>query len=112
MEERVTSKLLSEIEPSMSGMRDQIQSSIGADIRRLVQEELAIQKMNEVKEQEAVDDEVEEPLSTKNNKIQKKSKNKNTKNIEKQIEEPEEVETSCEDEENVKTPTEPEKEKN
>ena len=96
----------------MSGMRDQIQSSIGADIRRLVQEELAIQKMNEVKEQEAVDDEVEDPVITKNNKIQKNSKNKNTKNIEKQIEEPEEVETSCEDEENVKTPTEPEKEKN
>ena len=71
VEERVTSKLLSEIEPSMSGMRDQIQSSIGADIRRLVQEELAIQKMNEVKEQEAVDDEVEDPVSTKNNKIQK-----------------------------------------
>merc|ERR1712081_54926 len=58
----------------MSRMRDQIQSSIGADIRRLVQEELAIQKMNEGKEQEAVDDEVEDPVITKNNKIQKNLK--------------------------------------
>merc|ERR1711954_21993 len=47
METSVTSKLLSEIEPSLNGMRDEIQKSIGIDLRRLVKEEIALQKMSE-----------------------------------------------------------------
>merc|ERR1711954_279421 len=49
IEDSVTSKLLSEIEPSLYGMRDEIQRSVGQDLRRLVKEEMALQKMAEAK---------------------------------------------------------------
>merc|ERR1711954_378537 len=49
IEESVTSKLLSEIEPSLNGMREEIQKSVGLDLRRLVKEEMALQKMWEAK---------------------------------------------------------------
>merc|ERR1711954_605014 len=44
IESRVTSKLLSEMEPSIGAVKDQIQESLGADLKRLVREEMASQK--------------------------------------------------------------------
>merc|ERR1711954_28471 len=44
VEERVTSKLLKEIEPSLNGMKHEIQESVSVDIRRLVQKEMSLQK--------------------------------------------------------------------
>merc|ERR1712081_51663 len=52
VEERVTAKLMTEIEPSLVGMKNEIQTSIGTDLRRLVQEEVALQRLKEAKEQE------------------------------------------------------------
>ena len=47
IETRVTSKLMSEIEPSLRIMQKDIQDAVGTDLCRLVQEELAIQKCKE-----------------------------------------------------------------
>merc|ERR1712081_138945 len=44
VETRVTTKLLSEMEPSLVAIKDQLQESVGADLRRLVRVEVAIQK--------------------------------------------------------------------
>merc|ERR1711954_8390 len=44
VEESVTTKLLTETEPSLTGMKNEIQTSIGNDLRRLVQEEVALQR--------------------------------------------------------------------
>merc|ERR1711954_480403 len=44
IEDSVTTKLLSEIKPSLNGMRDEIQKSVGLDLRRLVKEEMTLQK--------------------------------------------------------------------
>merc|ERR1711954_452082 len=73
VEDKVTSKLLSEIEPSLNGMKNEIQTAVGLDIRRLVQEEMALQKLKEAKEQEAASIIEEDSESNKNNKIQKKN---------------------------------------
>merc|ERR1711954_296145 len=80
IEDRVTTKLLSEIEPSLKGMKDQIETSVSLDLRRIVQEELALQKMAEAKI--AAEDDMEEGDLEKNKKIQKSIKTKNTKTIE------------------------------
>merc|ERR1711954_58932 len=44
IESRVTSKLMSEMEPSIVAVKDQIQESLGADLRKLVREEMSSQK--------------------------------------------------------------------
>merc|ERR1711954_495106 len=74
VEVRVTNKIMSEIEPSLNVMKGKIQTSIGADIRRLVQEEVAIQRLREAKEQEDAASDPEEPEKMKNIKIQKNNK--------------------------------------
>merc|ERR1711954_12540 len=71
VEERVTTKIMSEIEPSLNIMKGEIQTSIGADIRRLVQEEVTIQRLREAKEEEDAASDHEEPENSKNKKIQK-----------------------------------------
>merc|ERR1711954_586365 len=50
VEVRVTEKLMAEIEPSLGVMKSEIQNSIGTDLRRLVQEEVTLQRMRESKE--------------------------------------------------------------
>merc|ERR1712081_102787 len=44
IESRVTTKLLNEMEPSIVALKDQIQESVGSDLRRLVREEMSLQK--------------------------------------------------------------------
>jgi len=73
----VTTKLLAEIEPSLIGMKNQIENSINKNLRRIVQEELGFQKMAEAKK--VVDEEMHESDPEKNKKIQKNIKNQNKK---------------------------------
>merc|ERR1711954_282920 len=49
VEERVTNNLMKQIEPSLNSMRNEIQDSVNVDIRRLIKEEMALQKMAEAK---------------------------------------------------------------
>ena len=72
VEDNVTAKLLKEIEPSLGAMKEEIQTSMSHDLRRFVQEEVALQKMREQKETEVVAEDEVDPESNKNNKIQKK----------------------------------------
>ena len=72
VENNVTAKLLKEIEPSLGAMKDDIQTSMSHDLRRIVQEEVALQSMREKKDAETRDDDKVDPDSNKNNKIQKK----------------------------------------
>merc|ERR1711954_591346 len=62
-------KLLSEIEPSLNSMKTQIQDSVGADLRRLVKEELVLQRMEETKKGSDESNDEEDPESKKNIKI-------------------------------------------
>merc|ERR1712081_57256 len=52
VEVRVTNKIMAEIEPSLGVMKDEIQNSIGTDLRRLVQEEVTLQGLKDAKERE------------------------------------------------------------
>merc|ERR1712112_487606 len=64
VENKVTNKLLKEIEPSLGQMKDEIQTSMSRDLRRIVQEEVALQRMKELKEAE--DSAEEDPEKKKN----------------------------------------------
>merc|ERR1712112_254184 len=68
VEVRVTDKIMAEIEPSLGVMKTEIQNSIGTDLRRLVQEEVTLQRLKEAKEREdagSVDDGPERDKNTK-----------------------------------------------
>merc|ERR1711954_79873 len=71
MEDRVTTKLLAEIEPSLNGMKCQSQDSVGLDIRRIVQEELALQKLEEKKKETDESGDEVDPENERNKKIKK-----------------------------------------
>merc|ERR1711954_395592 len=77
VESRVTEKLMAEIQLSLSVMKHDIQESIGVDLRRLVQEEVTLQKHREAKDKN--EDESESGDPEKNIKTQKNNKIKNTK---------------------------------
>merc|ERR1712112_276030 len=47
VEEKVTSKLMSEITPSLEGMRKELQSSASQDLWRIVQEEVELMRLRE-----------------------------------------------------------------
>merc|ERR1712112_634897 len=49
IEDQVTTKLLAEIEPSLNVMKTQIENNVDQNLRRIVQEELMLQKMAESK---------------------------------------------------------------
>merc|ERR1712112_791211 len=68
VEENVTSKLLKEIEPSLNAMKGEMQTSMGIDIRRIVQEELSLREMKEKRNSEAAAKPEEEPPANKNTK--------------------------------------------
>merc|ERR1711954_107773 len=53
VEQRVTTKLMGEIEPSLNAMKNEIQDNVNLDIRRLIQEELALQKLAEANEKKS-----------------------------------------------------------
>merc|ERR1712112_521716 len=72
VEVRVTEKLMAEIEPSLGVMKTEIQNSIGTDLRRLVQEEVTLQRLRESKESSAAGNQEDGPEKKKNSKIQKK----------------------------------------
>merc|ERR1712112_527991 len=97
VEVRVTNKIMAEIEPSLGVMKDEIQTSIGTDLRRLVQEEVTLQRLKEAKERDEAGSNTDGPERNKNTKIQKKYKTINTKNIESSREEPEDGQTSSDD---------------
>merc|ERR1712081_150381 len=94
VEVRVTDKIMAEIEPSLGVMKDKIQNSIGTDLRRLVQEEVTLQRLKEAKERDEARSKNDGPERDKNTKIQKKYKTINTKNIENPREVPEDGQTS------------------
>merc|ERR1711954_571334 len=77
VESRVTDKLMAEIQPSLSVMKEDIQQSIGVDICRLVQEEVSLQRHRETKERQELVSDTGDP--EKNTKIQKNNKTINTK---------------------------------
>merc|ERR1711954_462031 len=83
VEGRVTSKLLTEMEPSLVVIKDQIQESVDESLRRLVREELASQKPppNDPESSETDEDSKKgEPRKPKKKKSKKKIKIKNKKN--------------------------------
>merc|ERR1711954_494776 len=88
VEVRVTEKLMAEIEPSLGVMKTEIQNSIGTDLRRLVQQEVTLQRLKESKESGAAGNQEDGPEKDKNTKIQKKIKKENTKKIENASETP------------------------
>merc|ERR1711954_351352 len=53
VEKNVTSKLMKEIGPSLSVMRTEIQDNVNDNMRRLIQEEMALQKIAEDKNKKA-----------------------------------------------------------
>merc|ERR1711954_365019 len=79
VENKVTDKLIKEIEPSLGKMKEDIEASMCKDLRRIVQEEVALQRMKETKEAEAV--ERDDSEKKKNEKIQKNNKNTKPKKI-------------------------------
>merc|ERR1711954_190801 len=72
VEVRVTNKIMAEIEPSLGVMKTEIQNSIGTDLRRLVQEEVTLQRLKEAKERDEAGSNNDGPEKDKNTKIQKK----------------------------------------
>merc|ERR1711954_386928 len=50
VEVKVTSKLMSEITPSLENMRTELQSAASQDLRRIVQEEVELMRLKEAKE--------------------------------------------------------------
>merc|ERR1711954_261153 len=74
VEVRVTDKIMAEIEPSLGVMKDEIRNSIGTDLRRLVQEEVTLQRLKEAKERDDAVSDPDVPESNKNKKIQKNIK--------------------------------------
>merc|ERR1711954_417362 len=95
VEARVTDKLMAVIQPSLSVMKNDIQHSIGVDLRRLVQQEVTLQRHREAKERNGVESDPEDP--EKNTKIQKNNKTINTKKIEDSTEVPDEGTASSEE---------------
>merc|ERR1711954_611402 len=84
VEEKVTSKLMSEITPSLESMRTELQTSASQDLRRIVQEEVELMRLREAKENAKTvkesSDEVEKGLDPEKNKKSKKNiKDKNLK---------------------------------
>merc|ERR1711954_578122 len=49
VEEKVTTKLMSEIKPSLQHIRNELLTAASQDLRRLVQEEVELQRLREVK---------------------------------------------------------------
>merc|ERR1711954_547013 len=95
VEARVTDKLMAEIQPSLSVMKNDIQHSIGVNLRRLVQEEVTLQRHREAKERNEAVSETGDP--EKNIKIQKNNKTINTKKMEESTEVPDEGTASSEE---------------
>merc|ERR1712081_65757 len=60
VENKVTDKLIKEIEPSLGKMKEDIEANMCKDLRRIVQEELALQKMKENHEEDEGENEVPE----------------------------------------------------
>merc|ERR1711954_527676 len=50
VEEKVTTKLMSEITPSLESMRNELQTAASQDLRRIVQEEVELMRLREAKE--------------------------------------------------------------
>merc|ERR1711954_477073 len=74
VEVRVTNKIMAEIEPSLNVMKEDIQTSIGVDLRRLVQEEVTLQRLKEAKDSDDAESDPDGPEYNKNIKIQKNIK--------------------------------------
>merc|ERR1711954_37435 len=61
VEVRVTNKIMAEIEPSLTVMKEDIQTSIGVDLHRLVQEEVSLQRLKEAKDRDNAESDPEVP---------------------------------------------------
>merc|ERR1711954_148572 len=61
VEVRVTNKIMAEIEPSLNVMKEDIQTSIGVDLRRLVQEEVTLQRLKEAKDSDDAESDPDGP---------------------------------------------------
>merc|ERR1711954_615935 len=77
IEDTVTTKLMAEIEPSLTGMKSQIEDNLNMNLRRIVQEELSLREMKEKSDAPTIND--DEKPENKNNKIQKKYKKEKPK---------------------------------
>merc|ERR1712112_355463 len=78
VEVNVTTKLMTEITPSLENMRTELQTAASNDLRRIVQEEVEMMRLREAKEKakpaEDSSDEEEKGLEPKKNKKSKKNK--------------------------------------
>merc|ERR1711954_521246 len=99
-----------QIKPSLEAMKTEVQNAACQDLRRLVQEEVTLQRHREAKEKSEDASESGDP--EKIIKIQKNNKIINTKKIEEPKEVPEEGSMSSEEEEVEEVSGEPEKGKN
>merc|ERR1711954_598766 len=68
VEVRVTNKIMTEIEPSLNVMKEDIQTSRGVDLCRQVQEEVTIQRLKEAKEKDDAESDPNVPENNKNKK--------------------------------------------
>merc|ERR1711954_147759 len=73
VEVNVTTKLMSEITPSLENMRTEIQTATSQDIRRIVQEEVEIMRLREAKENPKTDHASGEEGKPRKNKKSKKT---------------------------------------
>merc|ERR1711954_86721 len=79
VEDRVTTKLMTEITPTLNNMRKELQSAASQDIRRLVQEELELQRIREAKENRSAAIELEEEVVEGEEPEKNKKSKKNIK---------------------------------
>merc|ERR1711954_172007 len=81
METAVTAKVINELDPKISSMRNEIREDLCKDMRRLVQEEVQLQKFKENKEDPSDIQESAEDESERYEVAEKRKKRKNQKKI-------------------------------
>ena len=79
METAVTAKVINELDPKISSMRNEIREDLCKDMRRLVQEEVQLQKFKEKKEDPIDIQESAEDESEREEVAEKRKKRKNQK---------------------------------
>merc|ERR1711954_277770 len=117
VEANVTTKLMSEITPSLEKMKTEIQTASNQDLRRIVQEEVELMRLREAKQNErdaqASGDDAEKGLDPEKTKKSKKNiKTKNPKKNEEEVEGTlESVQEEVQEEVVIETTPQPEKSK-
>merc|ERR1711954_508303 len=83
METSVTAKVVNELDPKISAMRNELRDDLSKDMRRLVQEEVQLQKYKENKKDQSETQESAEDEAETEEVAEKRKKKKNQKKIQK-----------------------------